>query len=194
MKNLALIFVVYISILVISASALAQTQTNTPITNPETKPASTPNTESSPLSPELKQRVKEKYEEYAAYTLRWSGVYWGSVFGAAILSALSGIFLKLDAFKDKRILMLSQTDIAAILAGIAALLITISSAGDFSGKWKANRAARDHAEILNNELYNSKVAPEEVVTQLNKIIEDQDRGVINESTQGRDTNKNNNSK
>ena len=41
--------------------------------------------------PELKERVKRKFVEYTKYTRRWSGAYWGAVFGAAILSALSAL-------------------------------------------------------------------------------------------------------
>jgi hypothetical protein len=169
MKTYILLATLVISLLTISASTLAQ----------ETNPTSNPNTENSVVKEEKKNAVKNYFDEYNSYTWRWSFAYWGSVFGAAILSALAGILLKLDALKDKQILRLSQTDISALLAGIAALLITISSAGDFSGKWKANRTAKFRTEQLKNELDNPKLTNQDVTERLNKIIEDQNNGVIN---------------
>jgi hypothetical protein len=183
MKNLTLIFVASISIMLGSALAPAQAQANASnansTTSPEAKAVSTPTTESSSLPLELKQRVRDKYEEYATYSTRWSGAYWGFVFGATILGALGGILLKLDALKDIKIFRLSQSDIAALLAGAAALLIAISTGGDFAGKWRANRTAKNRAEQLSNEMFSSKLTADEIVTKLNKIIDDQNNGVIN---------------
>jgi hypothetical protein len=141
--------------------------------------SASPLPENSVVKEEKKKGVMNYFEEYKSYTWRWSFAYWGSVFGAAILSALAGILLKLDALKDKKVLSLSQTDISALLAGFAALLITISSAGDFSGKWKANRTAKFRTEQLKNELDSPKLTNEDVTVRLNKIIEDQNNGVIN---------------
>lgn len=137
------------------------------------------------LNSELMETVRAKYAEYASYSTRWSAGYWGFVFGAAILSALSGILLKLDALEKQTILALSQTDIAALLAGTAALLITISSAGDFSGKWKANRTAKNRTEQLLNDLRIPEITSKEVIARLNKIIDDQNNGVINNTTKNR---------
>src|SRR5258706_12372216 len=106
MKNLLAIAVATIAFFTISVSALEQAQTSDKGANSATTqatPCPSPNAESSAVPPELKKRVKDAAETYGTYSNRWSGVYWGSVFGAAVFSALSGIFLKLDALKDKRI-------------------------------------------------------------------------------------------
>lgn len=182
--KLMLVAIALVTFATIAASALAQTETNNSANSntAETKPSPTATAENAPLkldSPQA-QMVREKFDQYSTYASRWSGVYWGSVFGAAILSALAGLTVKLDALKDKKLLTLSQTDLAALLAGSAALLITISSAGDFAGKWRTNRTAKNRSEQLRNEVfYNPKLTSQEVGIKLNKIIDDQNNGVIN---------------
>jgi hypothetical protein len=76
-------------------------------------------------------------------------------------------------------LVLSRGDAAAISAGVASLLIALSSAGDFAGKWKANRTAKNRTEQLYNEIEFSSLLPAEIGVKLNKIIDDQNNGVIN---------------
>ena len=68
----------------------------------------------------------------------WSGVYWGSAWLSAVLSAFAGLVLKLESLiaNDK-----IKRDVAALMAVAAALLITISTSGDFQRKWQATRAA-----------------------------------------------------
>src|SRR5947209_14721748 len=50
----------------------------------------------SPESKALGQVVIETYREYRANAARWSGVYFTCIFGAAFLSALAGLILKLE--------------------------------------------------------------------------------------------------
>lgn len=87
--------------------------------------------------------ILENYLETRANASRWSGVYWGFTFAAATLSALAGLILKFETIvKNEGI----KKDVAAIFAVAAALLITISSGGDFQRKWQANRIAAAELE------------------------------------------------
>ena len=56
--------------------------------------------------------------------------------------ALAGLILKLETITNERM----KKDVAAVLAVSAALLITISTGGDFQRKWQANRIAAAELE------------------------------------------------
>ncbi len=88
--------------------------------------------------------ILDNYKETRSNAARWSGVYWGFTFAAALFSALAGIILKVEsAFKNNES---RKKDIAALLSVGAALLITISTSGDFQRKWQANRVAAAELE------------------------------------------------
>ena len=93
--------------------------------------------------------VLDNYLEARTNASRWSGVYWGFTFLAAALSALAGLILKFEWFlKNEHF----KKDVAAIFAVCAALLITISTSGDFQRKWQANRIAAAELERIGYEL------------------------------------------
>lgn len=81
-----------------------------------------------PESKALGQVVIETYREYRANAARWSGVYFTCIFGSAFLSALAGLVLKLELLQAWPRL---RNDLAATAAILAALLITLSTTGDF---------------------------------------------------------------
>ncbi len=83
------------------------------------------------------------YLETRANASRWSGIYWGFTFLAAALGALAGLILKCETIVKTDAL---KKDLAAIFSIAAALLITISSSGDFQRKWQANRIAAAELE------------------------------------------------
>lgn len=86
------------------------------------------------------------YDETRSNAARWSGVYWGFTFAAATCSALAGFIIKVESiFKNHQS---GKKDFAALLSVVAALLITISTAGDFQRKWQANRIAASELEQL----------------------------------------------
>jgi len=83
------------------------------------------------------------YSEVRSNAVRWSGIYWSFTFAAAALSALAGLILKFERIiEDKEV----KKDVAAVFAVVSALLITISSGGDFQRKWQANRIAAAELE------------------------------------------------
>ena len=87
--------------------------------------------------------IWESYLETRANASRWSGLYWGLTFTAAVLSALAAVVLKLETIiKNEG----AKKDVAAILSVAAALMITVSTSGDFQRKWQANRLAAAELE------------------------------------------------
>lgn len=178
MKNLLTIFLMLFCFIALSSLGVAQNQNANSNTSASSESKQTETVGPSNIRADLVKKVEEKHNEYASYTFRWSGAYWGFVFGAAVFTTIAGLWIKLEALKDKIFLKLTQTDIGAILAGVATLLITISTTGDFYGKWRANRSARDRSEQLQIKLDNNKLTADEAANELIKIIEDQSKGVI----------------
>lgn len=87
--------------------------------------------------------IWDNYLETRANASRWSGLYWGLTFAAAVLSALAAVVLKLETIIKSEG---AKKDIAAFLSVAAALMITISTSGDFQRKWQANRIAAAELE------------------------------------------------
>jgi len=93
--------------------------------------------------------ILDNYIETRVIAARWSAVYWGFTFGAAALSALAGLILKFESIvKDQAV----KKDIAAVFSVVAAIMITVSSSGDFQRKWQANRIAASELERIGYEL------------------------------------------
>jgi hypothetical protein len=87
--------------------------------------------------------IWENYLETRANASRWSGLYWGLSFAAAVFSALAAVVLKLETLVRSEA---AKKDAAALLSVAAALLVTISTGGDFQRKWQANRIAAAELE------------------------------------------------
>lgn len=103
----------------------------------------------------MARAVLNNYRETRSNATHWSGVYWGVTFLAAIFSALAGLILKFESvIKEEKL----KKDVAAVLSVAAALLITISTSGDFQRKWQANRVAASELEQIAYELLDDKTA------------------------------------
>ena len=87
--------------------------------------------------------ILDSYEETRSNAARWSGIYWGFTFFAAIFSALAALVLKVETMIRNEA---AKKDIAALLSVMAALLVTVSTSGDFQRKWQANRVAAAELE------------------------------------------------
>jgi hypothetical protein len=135
---------------------------------------------------QLGEMIIRNYHEYRANAVRWSAAYFGCLFGAAFLSALAGLVLKLDVLQAWPRL---RNDVAASAAMLAALLITLSTTGDFQRKWQANRIAAAGMENLAYELINPHTLAElrAVVAEIQKINEARNRGIVGELTDGKES-------
>ena len=87
--------------------------------------------------------ILENYHETRSNASRWSGIYWGFTFLAAVFSALAALVLKVETIIHNEG---AKKDIAALLSVAAALLVTVSTSGDFQRKWQANRVAAAELE------------------------------------------------
>ena len=91
------------------------------------------------------QIILDSYQEYRTIAVRWSAVYFGCVFFSAACAALAGVVIKLEFLLKNEAF---KKDLAAVLAMLAALLVTLSTAGGFHQKWWANRLAAAKMERL----------------------------------------------
>ena len=131
----------------------------------------------SPEARELGQIVLTSHQEYRSNAVRWSGVYFGCVFGSALCSALAALLLKLDALSAWPRL---RNDLAAGLATLAALLVTLSTTGNFQRKWQANRLAASAMENLAYELIrpHPSVSPDEVIARIQAVNAARNEGIV----------------
>ncbi|HEY5177121.1 MAG TPA: SLATT domain-containing protein [Terriglobales bacterium] len=91
--------------------------------------------------------LAENYHEYRTNSAWWSLAYYGCLFLSAFLSAMAAFVLKVECFPNKPEV---KKDLAALFSTIAAVLITLSTVGNFQQKWQANRLA---ATAMQNLVY-----------------------------------------
>jgi hypothetical protein len=83
------------------------------------------------------QIILDNYIEYRADARNWSAVYFGSLFLSAACAALAGLVIKLEFVRNDAV----KKDLAAALAMVSALFVTLSTVGGFHQRWLANRLA-----------------------------------------------------
>lgn len=132
--------------------------------------------------------ILDNYKEARSNASRWSGVYWGFTFLAAIFSALAGVILKVESvFKNNEQL---KKDVAAMLAVGAALLITISTSGDFQRKWQANRVAASELERTAYDfLENGASAPRKYFSDIGNILHKRNLAILGDVDQKKEPEK-----
>lgn len=139
------------------------------------------------LTPMIQARVNPlyrvavlNYDEYRSNSSRWSFAYFGCVFGAAILSAMAGVILKLDTLAQHDAL---RKDVAALSAALAALLITLSTMGRFEEKWRANRLAASAMENTAYDLAQPDADVTAIIKQMQEINRIRDEAVVAKPTE-----------
>ncbi|WP_233890095.1 SLATT domain-containing protein [Paraburkholderia flagellata] len=114
---------------------------------------------------DAKKRIDEDYTEFRKAARWWSAAYNGFQFGAAILSALAALVLKLDVISDVNI----RNDWGAGLAAASALLIAILTTGRFKDKWQANRVAAFAVRDQSYEIAKTNADPDKILSNLQDI-------------------------
>ena len=138
--------------------------------------------------------ILANYDEYRDNTIRWSAAYFSCLFLSAVFSASAGFVLKMKAFSNASVL---KEDLAALLAMLAALLITLSTVGDFQRKWQANRIAASDTEALAYDLIKTPFGEDEkakLISRLQEISTARNREIVGDkpgsNTQGGKGNEN----
>ena len=88
--------------------------------------------------------ILDSFQEYRANARNWSAAYFGSLFLSALCAALAGLVIKLEFLTSEGL----KKDLAAALAMVSALLVTLSTVGGFHQRWTVNRLAAARMEKL----------------------------------------------
>jgi hypothetical protein len=91
----------------------------------------------------LIESLRQNYVETRQDATRWSAVFWGATFFGLLASASGALILKLESLKLTDV---QRKDWGAVLAGAAALAVSLAASGDFRQKWQANRLAAGELE------------------------------------------------
>lgn len=130
--------------------------------------------------------VWTNFEEARNNARNWSGAFFGCSFAAAALSAIAGLILKFEFFVRNDAL---KKDLAAICSVLAAILVTISTSGDFQRKWQANRiAAADLERVGYQLLEDTGRDPRHYLTVVHKTLHDRNLAIVG-ATPGQDASK-----
>ena len=107
----------------------------------------------------------------------WSFVHHGTLFGSAIASGAAAVIVQLETIPVQ--IGLSQTDVATILAALAAGLATIAAVGRFEQKWQANRDTRVKLQELLDKLDYPDTTPNlaEIRAQLDAILDRHNKAI-----------------
>ena len=122
---------------------------------------------------DLMAMIDQKFKSYDRWSKTWSFMYQSFLIISALASAGAALVLKLDSMKDVQY----QTDISAILAGLAAVLTTLIAAGGFDRKWRVSRASRNSIEQLKINLTNPDFETGEIRAKLVEILQTHNEGV-----------------
>jgi hypothetical protein len=129
---------------------------------------------------QLGEVIIKTYGEYRGNAVAWSAVYFGCLFGSAFFSAMAALFLKLEILLERQKL---RNDLAAVLATVAALLVTLSTTGDFQRKWQANRIAASAMQNLVVDLARktAKHDTDAILARYQEINDMRNRGIVGET-------------
>ena len=112
----------------------------------------------------VRGKIAKDYREFRSAAKMWSGVYNSFQFGSAGLSAAAALVLKTGFVPEA-----SRNDWGAVLAAMAALCITLLTAGRFKDKWEANRIAAFAVRDLSYEIEKVNANVDDILTTLQRI-------------------------
>jgi hypothetical protein len=116
----------------------------------------------------LLEQIEADFKHYESGRKWWSKLYHGSIYGSALLSALAALILKLDLFRRRR-LRKYRNDLSAILAFMAALLMTFSGNQEFYTRWQLDRLASKSTEDLRDDFNSKCMTVDDVRAKLSEI-------------------------
>lgn len=113
----------------------------------------------------VRKRLQEFEAKFRGSAQNWKLGYRSCLGASTFFSAAAAIVGKLEYFKPE-----AATDVAAILAGITAVIITLIAAFDFESNWRLNRRSRHEITALLLESEKSTADPDTLLSELQMII------------------------
>jgi hypothetical protein len=122
------------------------------------------------LNPEQREKFEARIERqdrwYARGQRLWGLAHYLALFVSIISSGMAALIPQLQGFNSD-----FQKNLTSILAGMAAVLISLSTAGGFGKKWRANRLSKSMIRKLRNELI-GRASTAADIDRLNQIDEE----------------------
>jgi hypothetical protein len=122
----------------------------------------------------IDEKIRDDHKWYLRGRRWWSFAHHLTLYGSAIASAASAIILQLQALDG-----VYQKDLASILAGLAALLIALNTAGRFGRKWQTNRLSASRIAELQTDLMIRDLTTADV-EKLKRINSEHDEKIASE--------------
>lgn len=113
----------------------------------------------------LEQTLLHHEKSYGSYARNWKLAYRLLLVTSALFSTAAAVIGKMDHFKIE-----GATDIAAILAGITAVITTLIAALDFEANWLLNRKAKHDVTSIILESKKSTATPDALLAELQKVV------------------------
>lgn len=110
-------------------------------------------------------KIRADYQEFRRAARNWSGVYHTFQFGAAMLSAVAALMLKIEGVGNLQ----TRNDWGAALAAASTLFITLLTTGRFKDKWEANRIAAFAVRDLSYAIETTGANLDQILTDLRHI-------------------------
>lgn len=104
---------------------------------------------------------------------RWNAWYYSSLYGAVLASAFSALVLKSEGWDSPW-----RADVAALFATLAAVLGTLSAAGNFQRRWRTARLARSAMQKLIVDLQHPSADLGRIATECKHVIDSYQEGAI----------------
>ncbi|MDN3546687.1 hypothetical protein QWZ02_19735 [Kinneretia asaccharophila] len=124
---------------------------------------------------QLVRLITEQETRFRVGKSRWNFWYYGSMYGAVLFSATSALVLKLEM---ERLKGDWQTDAAALLATLAAILGTVSSTGNFERRWRTSRQAQATMQKLQVDLQSPNADLLLISNEYKRAIDEYQLGVV----------------
>jgi hypothetical protein len=109
--------------------------------------------------------LSQHEQKYRKSAWRWKVGYRALLVSSALFSTSAAIVGKLEYYGFD-----GGSDIAAVLAGLAAVITTLIAALDFEVNWRINRKSRHDVVVIDLEAEKSTADADKLLDELQKVV------------------------
>lgn len=113
----------------------------------------------------VRQLLTDHESKYRKSALKWKSGYRGLLIFSALLSTGAAVVGKLDYLTFN-----GASDVASILAALAAVTTTMIAALDFEVNWRINRRSRHDVNVIALESQKSNADADKLLAELQQVI------------------------
>ena len=121
----------------------------------------------------LKHELELTEARFSCVKKKWNFWYYTCLYGVIMLSAFSALVIKSDLVPTYL-----RNDLAAFLATFSAILGTAMTAGNFEGRWRAARLARNAIHLLRIDSSAPTADLQRISEKLKSILQEYSEAVV----------------